>query len=399
MLANTKLPPEFAVVLILTFGAFSLGMAEFTTIWSLPEMAISLGTTTTQIGPAASFYALGVLIGTPILALLGSHISRPKLLTCVLVWCCVGNMATSYVNSYEQLKWVRFFCGMPHGVYLGVSGVIFSQMLPTQRLGLSIGILMSGIGLAFLLVVPLTTYFGEVQDWRAIFRVVALMDLLIIVLLHDLIPELPPYTAKPAWQEIKALTNPLLWWILAISATAICGRMAVFAYATPLITEVAMLPESLLPLMAICGGTGTLVGFMVGGYVSDWNAPKTLGYALLWCLLVMGLFDTLIVTQSAFLTYLAFFLLGTITVIVPALQVLSMRYAPEDRTFASCLNHSAMNAANAAGPLLAGLLIGANYGWMSLTWMGMGICLLALLIYGLGWWLLKPKLATPPSQV
>lgn len=390
MLANTKFSPEFAVIFILTFGAFSLGMAEFTTIWSLPQMANSLGTTVTQIGPAASFYALGVLVGTPVLALLGSHISRPKLLTFVLVWCCVGNMATSYVSTYEQLLWVRFFCGMPHGVFLGVSGVIFSQMLPANKWGMSIGILMSGIGLALLLIVPLTTYFGEVQDWRFIFRAVALMDLLIIVLLHDLIPELPPYTAKPAWQEIKALSNPLLWWVLAISATAICGRMAVFAYALPLITEVAMMPATQLPLIAICGGIGTLVGFAYGGYLSDKNVHKTLGYALLWCLLVMGLFDVLIVTQSVFLTYVAFFLLGTITVIVPALQVLSMRYAPEDRTFASCLNHAAMNAANAAGPLLAGLLIGAGYHWESLTWMGMLICAFALLIFVLGWWWFKP---------
>jgi DHA1 family inner membrane transport protein len=393
MLANSKIPPELAVVLILTFGAFSLGMAEFTTIWLLPEMANSLDTTTAKIGPAASFYALGVLFGTPILALFGTTMPRQKLLTYLLLWCFAGNLATSFVSSYEQLKWVRFFSGVPHGVFLGISGVIFAQMLPSHQLGKAIGVLMAGIGVALLLIVPLTTYFGEIQDWRAIFRVVALMDLLIIILLHDLIPVLPQPTANAGWQELKTLRNPLLWWVLALSTTAICGRMAIFAYAAPLVTEVAMLPTTKLPLIVICGGIGTVVGFLLGGYFADKHALKTLCYSLVWCLLVMIAFQILI--PHAMLSYLAFFLLGTFTIIVPALQVLSMRYAAKGCTFASCLNHSAMNAANAAGPILAGLFIGAGYGWMSVTWVGIIIGIWALVIYAFGHFMLVPKI---PSE-
>ena len=276
MLANSRIPPELSVVLILTFGAFSLGMAEFTTIWLLPEMANSLDTTTAKIGPVASFYALGVLVGTPILALFGTTMPRQKLLTYLLLWCFIGNLATSFVSSYSQLQWVRFFSGVPHGVFLGVSGVIFAQMLPSHHLGKAIGVLMAGIGVALLLIVPLTTYFGEIQDWRAIFRVVALMDLLIIILLHDLIPVLPAPSTNAGWKELKTLKNPLLWWILALSTTAICGRMAIFAFAAPLVTEVALLPTSKLPLIVICGGIGTVVGFLLGGYFADKNALKTL---------------------------------------------------------------------------------------------------------------------------
>ena len=325
MLANSKIPPELSIVLILTFGAFSLGMAEFTTIWLLPEMAHSLDTTTAKIGPAASFYALGVLFGTPIVALLGSGLPRQKLLTYMLMWCFAGNLATSFVTSYEQLKWVRLFSGVPHGVFLGVAGVIFGQMLPTDKLGKAIGFMMAGIGMALLMIVPLTTYFGEIQDWRAIFRVIALMDLLIIILLHDLIPDLPTQAAPSGWREFKTLKNPLLWWILALSTTAICGRMAIFAFAGPLVTEVALLPATKLPLIVICGGIGTVVGFLLGGYFADKNALKTLWYSLLWCLLVMVVFQMLI--PHTHLSYLAFFLLGTFMLIVPSLQVLSMRAA------------------------------------------------------------------------
>ena len=382
MLANSKIPPELSIVLILTFGAFSLGMAEFTTIWLLPEMAHSLDTTTAKIGPAASFYALGVLFGTPIVALLGSILPRQKLLTYMLMWCFAGNLATSFVTSYEQLRWVRLFSGVPHGVFLGVAGVIFGQMLPADKLGKAIGFMMAGIGMALLMIVPLTTYFGEIQDWRAIFRVIALMDLLIIILLHDLIPDLPTQAAQSGWREFKTLKNPLLWWILALSTTAICGRMAIFAFAGPLVTEVALLPATKLPLIVICGGIGTVVGFLLGGYFADKNALKTLWYSLLWCLLVMVVFQMLIPHTQ--LSYLAFFLLGTFMLIVPSLQVLSMRYAPEGQTFASCLNHAAMNGANAAGPILAGVFIGAGYGWLSVTWVGIIIGVLALLIYVIG---------------
>ena len=300
----------------------------------------------------------------------------------MLMWCFAGNLATSFVTSYEQLKWVRLFSGVPHGVFLGVSGVIFGQMLPADKLGKAIGFMMAGIGMALLMIVPLTTYFGEIQDWRAIFRVIALMDLLIIILLHDLIPDLPTQAAQSGWREFKTLKNPLLWWILALSTTAICGRMAIFAFAGPLVTEVALLPATKLPLIVICGGIGTVVGFLLGGYFADKNALKTLWYSLLWCLLVMVVFQMLIPHTQ--LSYLAFFLLGTFMLIVPSLQVLSMRYAPEGQTFASCLNHAAMNGANAAGPILAGVFIGAGYGWLSVTWVGIIIGVLALLIYVIG---------------
>lgn len=383
-LKPSKIP---LVILVLTLGALSLGIAEFTTVWLLPNIAADLNLQIEKVGSAASFYALGVLFGSPILALLGLRLPSVRFFTLLLFWCMLGNIATSYVSSWEQLYWVRFLCGIPHGVFLALAASVVTQILPFHQQGRAMGFILAGIGVALLIIVPLTSLFSFSQDWRNIFRVVALMDLLIILLLHDLLPEFSANQTTSKRSQLRVLKKPLLWWILCIAATAICGRMAIFAYAEPIVTNISQLSSSKFPLIIICGGIGTVLGFLLGGYFADINPNKTIGYALIWFVVAILLFQYLV--QHPTWVYAAFVMLGSFTLVVAPLQLLSLRYAPEGRTFAACLIHSALNLANATGPILAAMMIGAGFGWLSLTWLTLGMVLLALLIFVIGMLLLR----------
>ena len=386
---DTLRNPAALVILILTLGGFSLGMAEFTLMGLTQVIATDLKTSIVQIGNTASTYALGVVVGGPILALCGSRYPRQKFLSFLLVWCCLGNLASSFATTGEQLSAIRFFCGIPHGVYFGIAALIAMDVAPAHRQGLAIGAILSGIGVALLVAVPLNTYIAEIQDWRIIFRVVALVDLLVVLLLHDLVPTLTDTPATHGVHEWAIFKKPLVVWILAISATAIAGRLAIFTYTDPILLHVTHVSLQALPVVFACIGLGTTLGFLLGGHWADKDPHKTIGYSLLWMLLVVVAFT--VFAQHKWSMYLGFFMLGTFTTIIPALQILVIRYAKGGETFASCLNHSALNIANATGPFLAGLLISSGHGWMSVTWVGMGMGSLALLLWLVGKRVWLPK--------
>lgn len=390
MLKRTSLSSNVLIVLILTLGSFSLGIAEFTSSLLMPQIAQDIKSEQVLVGSAFSFYALGVLIGSTTLPFLGYKISQQRFFSLLLVWCLLGNLATSFVQTWEQLRWARLFGGMPHGVYLGLAAVVFTQVLPQPKRGTAIGILLAGIGLAMFLIVPLATYLREAQDWRIIFRAIALLDLLIIILLHDLVPDLPPKLTETAQTQTDVFKQPMLWWIFALSATAIAGRMAIVAYTEPIINHVSMLSSSHLPWIFTTVGLGTTISFAVGGYFADVNPQKTLFYALIWCLLTVTIFH--FIETNAIGAYVGFFLLSTFVVMVPSLQLLSIEFSPSCNTLASCLNHGAMNIGNATGPFLSGLLLSAGWGWFAVNWVAWGMSFMALLIFICGhqYWL-KPK--------
>lgn len=380
MSPNTLSKNQITILVVLTLGSFSVGLAEFFTIWFSPTIAHQLQTSTGTIS-TTSYYAFGVMVGIPLLLPLIKYFSHQRLLTFLLFWCLAGNIATSFVTSWQQLGWVRLFAGIPHGMFFGIASMVLIQTLPKQRHGFGIGIFMSGIGLALLLVVPCSIYLSNFQDWRLISRGIGLLDLLVIVFLHDLLNDAPaPPDLHSDLSTRNILNNALLWWAAALGVTIFCGRMAIISYAEPIFLEVTQLPKQQFPLAAIACGIGTYLGFVVGGLLADKNLYRTLFGSLLYCTWVTLCFYWL--APSAIGFYTGFLLLGSCTVFLPALQLLIIQYTPDAPTFASCLNHGTLNMGNAIGPLFGGYLIGAGFGWLSVTWMGVMFSVLSLLILG-----------------
>ena len=372
------------ILIVLVLGGFSFGMAEFITIWLSPVIAAELKTNSSNINSAVSYYAFGVMLGVTLLTSLIKRMSHQKMMTLLLFWCFLGNILTSFVTSWEQLRLARFFSGMPHGMYFGIASMILIQMLPKQRHGFGIGTLMSGIGMALLLIVPVSIYLGDYQNWRIVARAIGLLDLLIIVLLQDLLTEAPPPPDTTAnisiWNSLK---NPLLWWVAIIGITAFCGRMAVFAYAEPIFLEISKLPKQHLPFAVMVSGIGTILGFILGGILADKHLYRTLFGAFVYCIIATVMFNMLSPYPIGF--YLGFFFLSACTVFLPALQLLIIQCSPKAPTFASCLNHGTLNIGNAIGPLLGSYLIVSGFGWLSVTWMGMVFNIITILVLAVGY--------------
>ncbi|AUZ04197.2 MULTISPECIES: MFS transporter [Vitreoscilla] len=384
MSQETLSKSQLTILIVLTLGSFSAGMAEFFTIWLSHTITHDLQASTPLTSTVTSYYAFGVMIGIPVLLPLVKYLSHQRLLTLLLFWCFAGNIATSFVTTWEQLRWVRIFAGMPHGMFFGIASMVLIQTLPKHRHGFGIGILMSGIGLALLLVVPSSIYLEHFQDWRLIARGIGLLDLLVIVLLHDLLNEAPaPPDLHSNVSTAEILKNPLLWWAAALGVTLFCGRMAIIDYAEPIFLEITQLPQQQLPLVVIVSGIGTSLGFVIGGILADKNMYRTLFASFAYCALVILCFNWLALSAIGF--YIGFLLLGACTVFLPALQLLIIQCSPAAPTFASCLNHGTLNIGNAIGPLLGGYLIGSGLGLLSVTWMGVAFSLLSLLILVLGY--------------
>ncbi|HRL01692.1 MAG TPA: hypothetical protein PK856_04630, partial [Vitreoscilla sp.] len=251
-----------------------------------------------------------------------------------------------------------------------------------------IGVMFSGIGLALVVAVPFNTWVGEMQGWRYMYRFMALIDLLILVLLHNLSPALPLQHQNSITQGLRAFKNPKVWWVLLLGATVISGKVGVLTYAEHIVMEITHLHGSLLPVIIMCVGLGMTTGSLLGGKLASLNLQKTLFGAICWVMVVMVLVRLL--APDVHTVYLAFYFLGTITVFIPALQVLIIDYTQPYATLPSAAYHSALNCGNAAGPLLSSVLIGAGYGYLSSTWVGLALAVCAAVIYVLGRTYLRP---------
>ena len=375
-------------LILLTMGSFSLGMTEYSMIGLSNEIAADLKLTNHQTSQVMSAYAMGVLIGAPLLAVLGSKLNRHTLMAYLLLWCACGNLFISFAHSYEQLRWLRTLNGFPHGLYFSTAALLIYDVFPKNKRANYIGVMFSGIGLALVVAVPFNTWVGEMQGWRYMYRFMALIDLLILVLLHNLSPALPLQHQNSITQGLRAFKNLKVWWVLLLGATVISGKVGVLTYAEHIVMEITHLHGSLLPVIIMCVGLGMTTGSLLGGKLASLNVQKTLFGAICWIMMVMVLVRLL--APNVHTVYLAFYFLGTITVFIPALQVLIIDYTQPYATLPSAAYHSALNCGNAAGPLLSSVLIGAGYGYLSSTWVGLVLAVCAAVIYVLGRTYLRP---------
>ena len=369
----------FLAIFALSLGGFAMGTAEFAIMGLLPEMADDLRVTVPQAGQAVSSYALGVLIGAPLLAILTWRLPKTAILIFLVLVCFVGNVLTSMVQSHTDLRWLRFLCGFPHGIYFGIAALIAASLAPHGQRARYVGFIMIGLTVAAVIGVPVVTWFGQSYGWRGAFQLVAYVDLFVAFLLFVFIPKLPKEKALLKTQ-FNFLKDKRIWMTLGIGAFGFGGMIGTFAYAKPTVMALAGMPESWIPFLFSAMGCGMLIGSVVGGALADRHIMLSLRNIIFWVISVMITYYFLI--DHLYLSFLAVFLLGTYTAFVPTLQVRLIDIAPsESQNLVAALHHSALNTANAIGPFLSGLLISFGYGWKSVILVGIGLALIALVLW------------------
>uniref|UniRef100_UPI000D3932DF MFS transporter n=1 Tax=unclassified Variovorax TaxID=663243 RepID=UPI000D3932DF len=361
-------------------GGFAIGTGEFVIMGLLPEVAKDIDVTIPQAGHVISAYALGVVIGAPVLAVLAAGWGRRALLIALMAVFALGNFASAMAPNYLALNLLRFATGLPHGTYFGVAALVAAALAPPDRRARAVGLVMLGLTGATLVGVPIAAWLGQLFGWRAAFVFVGVIALAAIVLVRRDIPDIAPAAGASPWRELGALKRKQVWFTLGIGAIGFGGMFSVFSYIKPTLIEVAGLPLGGVPLVLALFGLGMVTGNLVGARLADKSLMRTIGGLMAYAALVLAMF-----TFSAHHVVTAainVFLIGTTVAIGPALQIRLMDVAGDAQTLAAALNHSAFNMANALGAWLGGVAIAAGLGWTSTGWVGALLALAGMGVFG-----------------
>jgi DHA1 family inner membrane transport protein len=366
-------------LLALATGGFAIGTTEFVSMGLLPQLAHGVGVSIPTAGHAISAYALGVVVGAPLIAVLGARLPRRGLLVGLMVVFLVGNAATALVTSYWGLMAARFVAGVPHGAYFGVASLVAAGLVPADRRGRAVSRVLLGLAVANVAGVPAATWLGQHAGWRSAYVLVAALAALTIVLVALLVPGSPGDPSATGRKELRAFKDPQVMLTLLAGAIGFGGMFAMYSYIAPTVTGVAGLSASVVPLYLLAFGLGMVVGTPLAGRLTDWSVFRTVAIGMVSTMLVLLLFT---VTSSWFLPgLLTTFAVAVLTSLVAVgLQMRLMQVAGDAQTIGAAMNHSALNLANALGAWLGGVVIAAGYGYRAPSFVGAGLSLLGLVV-------------------
>nr|WP_234974254.1 MFS transporter [Williamsia sterculiae] len=366
----------------LALGGFGIGTTEFVSMGLLPNIAGALHVGEPTAGHVVSAYALGVVVGAPLIAALTARMSRRALLIGLMVAFTVGNLATVFAPSYETLMAARFVAGLPHGAYFGVAGLVAAHLAEPGKRAKAIGQVMLGLSVANVIGVPAATWLGDTFGWRTAFGVVAFIGVATVTALVRLLPRLDDMTVTNPMTELGALTRAQVWFTLLVGIVGFGGMFAFYTYVRTTLTDVSGVSTGLVPIALMLFGLGMVLGNILGGWLADRDVVRGIAIGLVLLVVVLSTFA--LVAGSMWLALVLVFATGVSgSVLVPALQTRLMDVADDAQTLAAALNHSALNIANAGGAWLGGVVITAGLGYRSPSVLGAGLAVAGLVVLGL----------------
>jgi DHA1 family inner membrane transport protein len=363
----------------LAMGGFAIGTTEFVSMGLLPQLARGVEVSIPAAGHAISAYALGVVVGAPTIAFLAARLPRRALLVALMTAFALGNAASALATSYDALLVARFAAGLPHGAYFGVASLVAASMVTADRRGRAVASVMLGLSVANVVGVPAATWLGQNLGWRSAYWLVALLGLLTVALVAAFVPGSRGDSDATWKRELAALRRPQVLLTLVAGAVGFGGMFAVYTYIVPTVTEVGGLPESVAPFFLLAFGLGMVVGTWVAGRMADWSVMRSMfiggaGQGLL--LLVFSL----LAPAGWWTLPVLFGITVTGSMLVVALQLRLMTVAAEAQTMGAAMNHASLNAANALGAWLGGLVIAAGWGYQAPAIVGAVLAGLGLLV-------------------
>lgn len=367
------------VIFALAVGAFAIGTAEFAAMSLVPFFVADLGIDEPTAGHAISAYALGVVIGAPIVAVLAARMARRTLLLGLMALFAAGNALSALAPSYEALLLFRFLAGLPHGAYFGVAALMASSLVPDNRRALSVAQVMTGLTVATIIGVPVANWLGQAFGWRLGFGVVALLALTTVALVALYAPLGAPDRGASPLRELGALKRPQVLLTLLTGAIGFGGLFAVYTYVASTMITVTGVSERWVPLVLAIFGVGMTIGNLIAGWAADRYLNRTAILLMLWTAAALALFP--FAAGQVWSLAIVIFLIGCGGGLGPVLQTRLMDVAGDAQVLAAAAHHSAFNFANALGPWLGGMAIAAGYGFTSTGWIGAGLSLGGLAVF------------------
>jgi len=367
-------------IIPLAIGGLGIGTTEFTVMGLLPDIAKTLQITIPEAGHLISAYALGVVIGAPIL--IGYSVKFPpkKVLLTLMVIFTLFNALSAVAPDYTTMLIIRFLSGLPHGAFFGVGTVVAARMAGKGKEAFYISLMFTGLTVANLAMVPLVTYIGHAFHWRWYFAIVGVIGLLAILFLKMWLPAIETNEDTHFKEEIKFLKRKQAWFVLMITAIGFGGLFTWFSYITPLMTVMSGIKESQMAYVMILAGGGMVVGNLVGGYLSDRLSPEKTCVLLLF-LMMISLAGVFFLSEHTGLSLALTFICGALSMSVAApINIMMMKAAPKSEMMAAAFMQAAFNCANAMGAFLGGLPLEKGYSYNYPSLVGVGMTLIGLII-------------------
>ncbi|MDP5061892.1 MAG: MFS transporter [Maribacter sp.] len=346
----------------LAIGGFGIGLTEFVIMGILTEVSGSLGITIPQAGHFIAAYALGVVVGAPLLTGLGSKLTPKKMLFLLMIWFTVFNTLSGLATGYNSLLFLRFLSGIPHGAFFGIGAVVATKLAKKGKGAQAISIMFSGLTVANVIGVPIGTYLGQQFSWSVSFYLVGFVGLLALGSIYLWMPKIEVEESEEKVSVSQGLKNTELWALIALTTIGTGGFFAWYSYVAPLITDVAGLPNHFVGYAMMLAGLGMVVGNFLGAKMAELFSPLKaviISLSVMCGILVLNMF----IATNPYLLMVLTFVIGAIsfTVATP-IQMAIINTSKGSEMLGSSMNQSAFNMGNASGAYLAGLPIAFGYG-------------------------------------
>ncbi|MEU0283770.1 MFS transporter [Streptomyces sp. NPDC006195] len=366
-------------LLALAIGAFGIGTTEFVIMGLLPEVAADYGVTIPTAGLLVTGYALGVVLGAPLMTVLGTRIPRKRMLMLLMGLFVVGNVLSALAPSFGLMLTGRVVASLAHGAFFGIGSVVAAGLVAPEKKAGAIAMMFTGLTIANVVGVPFGTFLGQSAGWRATFLVVAGLGVLGLAGIAKLVPEQPRPEGVRIRHELAAFRNAQVLLAMAMTVLGFGGVFAAITYITPMMTETAGFADSSVTWLLVLFGLGMVAGNLIGGRFADRRLMPLLYVSLGSLAVVLALFSfTAHNKVAAAVTLTLIGALGFAT--VPPLQKRVLDQASAAPTLASAVNIGAFNLGNALAAWLGGIVIAAGLGYTAPNWVGAALAGSALVL-------------------
>jgi MFS transporter, DHA1 family, arabinose polymer utilization protein len=367
-------------LLTLTIGGVAVGMTEFMMMGVLPDVAASLDISIPSAGHLISIYALGVVIGAPLMTIVAGKFPPKKVLMALMGMFTVFNLLFALAPTYELLLVSRLFAGLPHGAFFGMGAVVASRLAEPGREARAVSLMFAGLTVANIIGVPIGTYIGHNFDWRLSFVLIAAIALLAGLSIKKWLPDVRPTSVNTLSQNFQAFRQWNIWLIIAVSTIGTGGLFAWISYIAPLMTDVAGIGSQNIMMIMIVAGLGMAVGNLVGGRLADKFSPLKTTMMLLLTM-VAALILVAFLSQYKVTAIAMTFITGAVAfAVIAPMQMLMIGAAKGAEMLASSAVQASANMGNALGAYLGGLPIVAGFGYTSPQYVGAGLAFTGYLL-------------------
>ncbi|PTX43688.1 DHA1 family arabinose polymer transporter-like MFS transporter [Christiangramia gaetbulicola] len=357
-------------LLALAIGGFGIGMTEFVIMGILPEVAEALNITIPQAGHFISAYALGVVVGAPLLTIFGNKWPAHKVLLLLMVWFTLFNTLSAFSNSYTLLMISRFLSGLPHGAFFGIGAVVAGKLAKPGKEAQAIAMMFTGLTVANVLGVPLGTWLGQNFNWGTAFLAVGIVGVLAVISIKFWMPEVKEIKSNGFKEDLKVIKKPELWMVILLTTIGTGGFFAWYSYIAPLITDVAGWSEGIVSYAMILAGLGMVAGNFLGAKLAEMFSPINAVIIALILMVIALISNTFLAYDQIGVLVMTFIIPVIAFCIATPIQMAVINSAKGSEMLGSSLNQSAFNMGNASGAYLAGLPIAYGYGIVSAQYVG-----------------------------